>query len=148
MATAHGCPVPDDRLYEIENMLWYRRRADGLVEVGITAVAVAMARKVIAITPKRSNRPIEAGQAVAVVESGKLVASARTPFSAYVVESNEDLLDRPDTVNRDPYGAWVVILRFDDWAAVEARLHGADAAAIAFERRMDEENFKGCGEAP
>ena len=69
MATARGCPVPDDRLYEIENMLWYRHRDDGLVEVGITAVAVAMARKVIAITPKRSNRPIEAGQAVAVVES-------------------------------------------------------------------------------
>ncbi len=148
MASARGCPVPDDRLYEIENMLWYRRRDDGLVEVGITAVAVAMARKVIAITPKRSGRPIEGGQAVAVVESGKLVASARTPFAAYVVESNEDLLDRPDMINRDPYGTWVVILRFDDWDAVEARLHPADAAARAFERRMDEENFKGCGEAP
>ncbi len=148
MATARGCPVPDDRLYEIENMLWYRHRDDGLVEVGITAVAVAMARKVIAITPKRSNRPIEAGQAVAVVESGKLVASARTPFAAFVVESNEDLLDRPDMVNRDPYGTWVVILRFDDWDAIRSRLHDADAAAVAFERRMEEENFKGCGEAP
>ena len=28
--SARGCPVPDDRLYEIENMLWYRRRDDGL----------------------------------------------------------------------------------------------------------------------
>ena len=148
MATARGCPVPDDRLYEIENMLWYRRRDDGLVEVGITAIAVAMARKVIAITPKRSGRPIEAGQAVAVVESGKLVASARTPFAADVVESNEDLLDRPDMVNRDPYDTWVVILRFADWDAVKARLQGADTAAAAFERRMEEENFRGCGESP
>lgn len=148
MASARGCPVPDDRLYEIENMLWYRRRHDGLVEVGITAVAIAMARKVIAITPKRSGRPIEAGQAVAVVESGKLVASARTPFAADVVESNEDLLDRPDMVNRDPYGTWVVILRFADWGAVKAQLQEADAAAAAFERRMEEENFKGCAEAP
>jgi len=147
MANARGCAVPDDRLYETENMLWYRRRDDGLVAVGITAVAVAMARKVIAITPKRSGRPIEAGQAVAVVESGKLVASARTPFAADVVESNEDLLDRPDAVNRDPYGTWVVILRFADWESVRARLVDADAAATAFERRMEEENFKGC-EAP
>jgi glycine cleavage system H protein len=147
MATARGCLVPDDRLYEVENMLWYRRRDDGLIEVGITAVAVAMARKVIAITPKRAGRPIEAGQAVAVVESGKLVASARTPFAADVIESNEDLLDRPDVINRDPYGTWVVILRFADWEAVKARLVAADVAAAAFERRMEEENFKGC-EAP
>lgn len=139
--------MPDDRLYEAENMLWYRQRDDGLVEVGLTIVAVAMARKVIAITPKRPGRPIEAGQAVAVVESGKLVASARTPFAAYVVESNEDLLDRPGLVNRDPYGTWVVLLRFSDWEAVKAQLLSADAAAAAFERRMEEENFKGC-EAP
>lgn len=144
MASARGCPVPDDRLYEPENMLWYRRRDDGLVEVGITAVAVAMARKVIAITPKRPGRPIEGGQAVAVVESGKLVASARTPFAAYVVESNEDLLDHPDRVNRDPYGTWVVLLRYDDWDAVKAKLASADAAAAAFEVRMVEENFRGC----
>ena len=147
MASARGCPVPDDRLYEPEQMLWYRRRDDGLVEVGISAVAVAMARKVIAITPKRHNRPIEAGQAVAVVESGKLVASARTPFAAFVVESNEDLLDHPDRVNRDPYGTWVVILRYDDWDAVRARLVDAEAAARAFEQRMAGENFRGC-EAP
>jgi glycine cleavage system H protein len=144
MATARGCAVPDDRLYEPENMLWYRRRADGLVEVGITQVAVAMARKVIAITPKRAGRPIEAGQAVAVVESGKLVASARTPFAAYVVDSNEDLLDRPNQVNLDPYGTWVVVLRFDDWESVRARLLSHEAAAAAFEARMAEENFKGC----
>jgi glycine cleavage system H protein len=147
MASARGCPVPDDRLYEPENMLWYRPRADGLVEVGITAVAVAMARKIIAITPKRPGRPIEAGQAVAVVESGKLVASARTPFAAYVVESNEDLLDRPGVINSDPYGTWVVVLRYDDWAGVAARLLEAEAAAAAFVLRMEEENFKGC-EAP
>jgi len=148
MASVRGCPVPDDRLYEPEQLLWYRRRDDGLVEVGITAIAVAMVRKIIAVTPKRRNRPIEAGQAVAVVESGKLVASARTPFAAFVVESNEDLLDHPDRVNRDPYGTWVVILRYDDWAAVEAKLVNADAAAAAFEQRMVEENFRGGCEGP
>lgn len=144
MASALGCPVPDDRLYEPDQLLWYKARDDGLVEVGITAIAVALVRKVIAVTPKRHNRPIEANQAVAVVESGKRVASARTPFPAFVVESNEDLLDYPDRVNRDPYGTWVVILRFDDWSAVKAKLLDAAAAAIAFEQRMRDENFRGC----
>ncbi len=51
-------------------------------------------------------------------------------------------------VNRDPYGTWVVVLRFADWDAVKARLYPADTAAIAFERRMEEEDFKECGEAP
>ena len=147
MATVRGCEVPEDRLYEPDQLLWYRAREDGLVEVGITSIAVGMVRKIIAITPKRHDRPIEAGQAVAVVESGKRVASARTPFAAFVVESNEDLLDHPDRVNRDPYGTWVVLLRYDDWDAVKAKLLPAAVAAEAFERRMAEENFRGC-EAP
>lgn len=147
MATVRGCEVPEDRLYDPDQLLWYRAREDGLVEVGITSIAVGMVRKIIAITPKRHDRPIEAGQAVAVVESGKRVASARTPFAAFVVESNEDLLDHPDRVNRDPYGTWVVLLRYDDWDAVKAKLLPASAAAEAFERRMAEENFRGC-EAP
>ena len=147
MANVRGCEVPEDRLYEPDQLLGYRAREDGLVEVGITQIAVSMVRRIIAITPKRHNRPIEANQAVAVVESGKRVASARTPFPAFVVESNEDLLDHPDRVNRDPYGTWVVLLRYDDWDAVKAKLLPAADAVAAFEQRMADENFKGC-EAP
>ena len=55
MAVVNGCLLPDDLLYDVENQLWYRERADGLVEVGMTAVAVAMVGgRIVAITPKRA----------------------------------------------------------------------------------------------
>jgi glycine cleavage system H lipoate-binding protein len=103
MPVVNGCPLPDDLLYDVENQLWYRERSDGLVDVGMTAVAVAMVGgRIVAITPKRARRRVEAGQACAVIESGKFVGPAKVCFGAEIVESNEMLLDRPGVANTDP----------------------------------------------
>ncbi len=145
MPVVNGCPLPDDLYYDVENQLWYRDLGDGLVEAGITAVAAAMAGKVLAATPKRSGRRLEAQQACAVVESGKVVGSARVAFSGLVERSNEPLMDRPSLINKDPYGAgWLVVMRPDDWAAAKATLiRGADVAD-AYRAKMEAEDFPGC----
>jgi glycine cleavage system H protein len=145
MPVVNGCPLPDDLLYDVENQLWYRELGDGLVEVGITAVAVAMAGQVLAVTPKRAGRRLEAQQACAVVESGKVVESARVAFAGQVERSNEPLMERPSLLNKDPYGAgWLVVMRPDDWIGAKARLiHGADVGD-AYRAKMEAEDFPGC----
>jgi glycine cleavage system H protein len=146
MPIVNGCPLPDELLYDVENQLWYRELADGLVEVGITAVAAAMAGQVLAVTPKRSGRRLEAQQACAVVESGKVVGSARVAFAGLVERSNEALMDRPSLINKEPYGAaWLVVMRPDDWLSAKARLiRGADVEQ-AYRAKMEAEDFPGCG---
>lgn len=146
MAVVNGCLLPDDLLYDVENQLWYRERADGLVEVGMTTVAVAMVGgRIVAITPKRAGRRIEAGQACAVIESGKFVGPAKVCFGAEIVESNEMLLDRPGVANTDPYGAaWLVVVRPDDWSAARARLTPGPAVAEPYRLKMAKLNFPGC----
>ncbi|MGZ8350262.1 MAG: hypothetical protein ACXWU2_09555 [Allosphingosinicella sp.] len=148
MPVVNGCPLPDDLLYDVENQLWYRERADGLVDVGMTAVAVAMVGgRIVAITPKRAGRRIEAGQACAVIESGKFVGPAKVRFGAEIVESNEMLLDRPRVANTDPYGAaWLVVVRPDDWSAARARLTPGPAVAEPYRLKMAKLNFPGCQE--
>lgn len=145
MPVVNGCTLPDDLLYDVDNQLWYRDLGDGLVEVGITAVAAAMAGQVLAVTPKRSGRRLEAQQACAVIESGKVVGSARIAFSGLVERSNELLMDRPSLVNKDPYGAgWLVVMRPDDWTRARATLvRGADVAA-PYRAKMEAEEFPGC----
>src|SRR5512132_966372 len=67
MPVVNGCTLPDDLLYDVENQLWYRERPDGLVDVGMTAVAVAMVGgRIVAITPKRAGRRVDTGQTCAV----------------------------------------------------------------------------------
>jgi glycine cleavage system H protein len=145
MPIVNGCPLPDDLLYDVENQLWYRELGDGLVEVGITAVAVAMAGQVLAVTPKRAGRRLEAQQACAVVESGKVVGSARVAFAGLVERSNEPLMERPSRLNKDPYGAgWLVVIRPDDWISARARLiRGADVDE-PYRAKMEAEDFAGC----
>jgi glycine cleavage system H protein len=145
MPIVNGCPLPDELLYDVENQLWYRELGDGLVEVGITAVAVAMAGQVLAVTPKRSGRRLEAQQACAVVESGKVVESARVAFTGLVERSNEPLMERPSLLNKDPYGAgWLVVMRPDDWIGAKARLiRGADVGD-AYRAKMEADDFPGC----
>lgn len=145
MPAVNGCLLPEDLLYDVENQLWYRELGDGLVEIGITAVAAAMAGQVLAVTPKRSGRRLEAQQACAVVESGKVVGSARVAFPGLVERSNEPLMDRPSLLNKDPYGAgWLVVMRPDDWLSAKARLiRGADVEA-AYRAKMEAEDFPGC----
>jgi len=145
MPVVNGCPLPDDLLYDVENQLWYRELGDGLVEVGITAVAVAMAGQVLAVTPKRAGRRIEAQQACAVVESGKVVGSARVACAGLVERSNEPLMERPSLLNSDPYGAgWLVVMRPDDWTGAKARLIRGTDVAEPYRAKMDAEDFPGC----
>jgi len=145
MPVINGCALPDDLLYDVDNQLWYRDLGDGLVEVGITAVAAAMAGQVLAVTPKRSGRRLEPQQACAVVESGKVVESARVAFAGLVERSNEPLMDRPSLLNKDPYGAgWLVVMRPDDWTGARSRLlRGADVGE-AYRAKMTAEDFPGC----
>ncbi|HVH77587.1 MAG TPA: hypothetical protein VM755_21940 [Stellaceae bacterium] len=145
MPTVKGCVLPDDLLYDVENQLWYRPTAGGLVEIGMTAVALAMAAALVAVTPKRPQRRIEKGEACAVVETGKTVSAARIAFSGFVERSNEALLEEPGRAARDPYGeGWLVAVRPDDWAAAEAALIPGSAVAKPYAAKMRREKFAGC----
>jgi len=54
---------------------------------------------------------IEAGKAIASVESVKASAEIYAPAGGNVVAVNKGLSDKPETLNTDPYGeAWMVQL--------------------------------------
>ncbi|MCI7000608.1 MAG: glycine cleavage system protein H, partial [Clostridiales bacterium] len=42
------------------------------------------------------------------VESVKAVSDLVSPVTGTVCAVNEDLLDAPETLNSDPYGAWII----------------------------------------
>jgi glycine cleavage system H protein len=144
MILVRGCPFPEHLLYDVENHVWYERLEDGAFRIGMTAVAVALAGEVLAFTPRRVGRPVEAGRACATVESGKWIGPARICFDGVVEAVNEPMIERPYLANQDCYGiGWMLVARPDDDAPIAALVSG-NAIAEAYEAWMARENFPGC----
>ena len=144
MAVVRGCAFPEDRLYDVPHHVWYAALPGGLVRAGITPVGVALAREVLIFTPKRVGRPVQAGRAMATVESAKWVGSVRAGFAARVEAVNAALAKGAGVVNRDCYGeGWLLVLRPDapEWRT--ALTPGAVVGPV-YEEWMEREGFEGC----
>ena len=149
MASVRGCNLPDELLYDVENHIWYREMPDGNVKIGMTSVATAMAGPVVAYTPKKAGRAVEAGKSCATIESGKWVGPAKSAAAGSVVATNEALTAKPSLANDDPYGeGWLVILKPNDWAAARATLTPGAQVAPKYEAKMAADGFSGCACAP
>jgi glycine cleavage system H protein len=145
MPVVRGCNLPDELLYDVENHIWFRDLGDGTVKLGMTAVATAMAGKLVAFTPKRVGRSVRAGKSCATLESGKWVGPAKSAAGGEVVAVNEALAGDPTVANEDPYEAgWLVILKPEDWGAVVGTLVAGSDGTAAYEAKMDSEGFGGC----
>ena len=84
MPTVRGCYMPDELLYDVDNHIWFQEQGDGTVKVGMTAVATAMAGKLVAFTPKRVGRSVRAGKSCGTLESGKWVGPAKSAAAGEV----------------------------------------------------------------
>lgn len=102
-------------------------RDDGeVIAVGITAFAQEQLGDVVYVDLPSPGAEVEQGQVFGEVESTKSVSDLYAPVSGTVVERNEDLDERPELVNLDPYGqGWMVTIRPSDRAELD-RLLDAD----------------------
>lgn len=113
--------IPEDLRYTEEHE-WVRSAGDD-VEVGITDHAQEQLGDVVFVDLPPEGTAVEAGEAFGEVESTKSVSDLYAPVSGTVTATNEDLQDRPELCNSDPYGAgWLVRIQPDDAGAVEGLL--------------------------
>ncbi len=145
MANVRGCNMPDDLLYDVDNHIWFRELDDGTVKIGMTTVATAMAGQLVAFTPKKVGRAVQAGKSCATVESGKWVGPAKSVAGGEIVAVNDALVEKPALANEDPYGAgWLIVLKPEDWAAVKQTLTPGAQVAPRYEAKMQADGFAGC----
>lgn len=145
MPVVKGCNLPDELLYDVDNHIWFQEQPDGNVKLGMTMIATAMAGQLVAFTPKKVGRQVDAGKSCATVESGKWVGPAKSAAAGAVVEVNDELVNNPQVANQDPYGSgWFIVLKPADWSAIKPTLTlGADVAA-KYEAKMASDGFPGC----
>ena len=84
------------------------RREDGIAVVGISDYAQHALGDVVFVNLPEVGDDVTAGEPFGDIESVKAVSDLVSPVSGVVCEVNEELLDAPELVNQDPYGAWII----------------------------------------
>jgi glycine cleavage system H protein len=102
--------VPPDLRYTKAHE-WVRSLPDGTLEVGITDHAQHALGDLVFVEVPEAGRSVQAGEACAVVESVKAASDVYAPVSGVVVTGNPALASEPESVNKDPYKAWLMRLK-------------------------------------
>jgi glycine cleavage system H protein len=83
-------------------------------KVGITDYAQQQLGDVVYVELPDVGTKLKAGESFGTIESVKAVSELYAPVSGQVVEVNTTLKDKPEAVNLDPHGHWIIVLRLAD----------------------------------
>ena len=116
---------PDDLKYHREHD-WARVEGDEAV-LGITWFAQDALGELVHFEAPTQGSHVSKDSSYGEVESVKAVSDVIAPLSGEVLEVNQAVLDAPETVNEDPYGAgWLLRIRMEDPSELDSLL---DASA-------------------
>ena len=107
------------------------KEEDGLFVIGISDFAQDALGDLVFVNLPEVGDAVTAGEAFGDVESVKAVSDLLSPVSGTVAEINEELLDAPEKLNEDPYGAWII--KVSDVTATEELLDAAAYEAFCAE---------------
>jgi glycine cleavage system H protein len=116
---------PEDLLYHPEHD-WARVGEDGTATFGITWFAQDTLGEIVFLELPQVDSTVVAGEPYAEVESVKAVSDVVAPMSGEVVAVNGALVDAPEAINDDPYGAgWLIHVRLTEPSERDALLEAA-----------------------
>ena len=120
--------VPKDLKYTREHE--WAKQEGGRVRVGITAYAQDQLGDVVFVELPDAGRAVAQGQAAGSIESVKAVSELYSPVSGKVVEVNPAVVSKPELVNTDPHGTWLIIVELSNPKEVDTLLTNVQYAEL------------------
>mgnify|MGYP001819609419 CR=1 FL=1 len=121
--------IPQDLVYSKEHE-WCRIEGDVAV-IGITDFAQGELGDVVFLELPEAGDAITAGDEFGTIEAVKAVAELFAPVSGEVVEVNAGVIDAPEMVNEDAYGAgWMIKVTLSDASEVGNLMDAAGYEAL------------------
>ncbi len=102
--------IPADLKYT-ESHEWIRTEPDGTLTVGITDHAQDALGDLVFIELPEVGRTLAAKENCVVLESVKAASDAYAPVAGEIIAVNTPLTDAPETLNSEPYEAWLFKLK-------------------------------------
>jgi glycine cleavage system H protein len=98
--------------------------------VGITDYAQQQLGDVVYLELPAAGTKLTQGQSFGTIESVKAVSELYSPVSGEVVETNDALKSKPEQLNSDPHGSWLVVLKVTHPAELGALLDASQYGAL------------------
>jgi glycine cleavage system H protein len=122
---------PDDLKYLDTHE--YIRLEGEIATIGISAFAVDQLGDIVFLDLPEVGAGLEKGEAFGTVESVKAVEDLKAPVTGTVVERNYEIIESPENLAEDPYGAgWLLKVRVKNASEVD------DALSVEAYRKMVE----------
>ncbi len=103
--------IPEDLLYTQEHE-WIKVESEGdkqIGTVGITDYAQSQLGDIVFVDVNTVGETLSQQEIFGTIEAVKTVADLFMPTSGKVIEFNEQLRDKPELINQDPYGeGWII----------------------------------------
>jgi glycine cleavage system H protein len=93
--------------------------------VGITDYAQQQLGDVVYLELPDVGRTVKKGEVFGTIESVKAVSELYAPVSGEVTEVNTALTSKPEAVNKDPHGSWMIVVKPSDAAEASDLLDAA-----------------------
>lgn len=104
---------------------WIRVSGD-TGRVGITDFAQKQLGDVVYLDLPQVGRALQPGESFGTVESVKAVSELYSPVSGEVVAVNAAVVEKPEQVNTDPHGSWMIEVRLSNAADIDRLLSMAE----------------------
>jgi len=105
---------------------WIRPEGE-VAYVGITDYAQSELGEIIFVEVETIGETINKGEVFGTVEAVKTVSEMFMPVSGEVLEYNEELTDKPELVNEDPYSnGWIIKIAIKDASQLDGLLSAED----------------------
>jgi glycine cleavage system H protein len=79
--------------------------------VGITDYAQKQLGDVVYLELPEVGRTLNRGDVFGTIESVKAVSELYSPIGGEVVEVNTKLVEKPEAINSDPHGSWMIVVK-------------------------------------
>lgn len=139
-----GCPVPEDRLYDLENDVWYLPEPTGeLARIGLIGPLAWFAGPFRTVAFRPVTGTVGRGRSVATVESTRYTGAVRLPVEAVIVDRNQAIVERPRLLNDAPYDeGWVVRIQAPPAKGLPSGLETVAAIAARLEERIRRQRIR------
>lgn len=108
-----------------ESHEWVKVEGD-IAIIGVTDYAQAEMGDITYVDAPDVDDEIAAGDEFGALESVKASSELYCPVSGVIAEVNDDIIDAPEKVNEDAFGAWIIKVKMSDASELDALM---DAAA-------------------
>ncbi|MDR3302702.1 MAG: glycine cleavage system protein GcvH [Spirochaetaceae bacterium] len=87
---------------------WVKELGGGVYEIGLSDFAQKELGDIVFVNLPQAGDALSAGTSFADLESVKAVTDIFSPVTGTVKEANSAVLDSPESINKDCYGAWLI----------------------------------------